>query len=174
METREVFDVGVPREHWSEIVCVGTTPPARSGHIAVLYRDRYMFVVGGHDGTGCLSDLWCMDLPRKVRGTGRSGGCVKVQGKNRLRGVRWGRRLISKLGLCLSTAVPGPSSVVPLSSNPPTQRPIRVLHPHQHLAASGHSGSQPYPQIRSFPLSIPPLPLFLRGNYREHVFQRSV
>lgn len=69
MENREKFELPVPREHWSEVQCSGAAPAPRSGHIAVLYQSRAMVVFGGHDGTNCLSDLWLLDLPRKVQFT---------------------------------------------------------------------------------------------------------
>ena len=60
------LDVGIPREHWSEVICTGPTPAARSGHAALLYGDRWMLVFGGHDGQSCLNDMWKLDLWTKA------------------------------------------------------------------------------------------------------------
>lgn len=60
------FDIGIPREHWSEVVCTGPVPEARSGHVAVLYGERWMVVFAGHDGQQCLNDMWRLDLWNKA------------------------------------------------------------------------------------------------------------
>jgi hypothetical protein len=47
---------------WHEICVSGDIPVGRSGHTAVLYRDRYLYVFGGFDGNSCFADLYCLDL----------------------------------------------------------------------------------------------------------------
>lgn len=60
------LDIGIPREHWSEVTCTGPTPEPRSGHIAVLHSERYMLIFAGHNGTECVNDLWQLDLSSKT------------------------------------------------------------------------------------------------------------
>lgn len=60
------LEIGIPREHWSEVVCTGPAPDPRSGHVAVLYGERWMLVFAGHDGQQCLNDMWELDLWNKA------------------------------------------------------------------------------------------------------------
>ncbi len=52
--------------YWECLKCRGQLPPSRSGHTCTLYRERYMFVFGGFDGTTCFDDLYLLDLQTLV------------------------------------------------------------------------------------------------------------
>lgn len=46
---------------WFEVRTQGETPPKRSGHTAVVYKNAF-FVFGGNDGDKQLDDLWELKL----------------------------------------------------------------------------------------------------------------
>lgn len=58
----EKLDIGIPRGYWAPLVCKGELPKAKSGHAAVQYKGREMYVFGGFDGAACLNEIGCLDL----------------------------------------------------------------------------------------------------------------
>jgi N-acetylneuraminic acid mutarotase len=47
---------------WELVDCDGDVPQSRSGHTCAIYKNRFVYVFGGFDGSRCFDDLYCLDL----------------------------------------------------------------------------------------------------------------
>eukprot|EP00929_Paragymnodinium_shiwhaense_P056489 TRINITY_DN28267_c0_g1_i2.p1 TRINITY_DN28267_c0_g1~~TRINITY_DN28267_c0_g1_i2.p1 ORF type:complete len:833 (+),score=147.44 TRINITY_DN28267_c0_g1_i2:170-2668(+) len=47
---------------WEFLDCDGQVPQSRSGHTCALFRNRFLYIFGGFDGSNCFDDLYVLDL----------------------------------------------------------------------------------------------------------------
>eukprot|EP00928_Gymnodinium_smaydae_P016522 TRINITY_DN16210_c0_g2_i1.p1 TRINITY_DN16210_c0_g2~~TRINITY_DN16210_c0_g2_i1.p1 ORF type:complete len:933 (+),score=181.92 TRINITY_DN16210_c0_g2_i1:190-2799(+) len=63
-----------PYPRWEFLDCEGDVLQSRSGHTCALYRNRYLYIFGGFDGSNCFDDLYVLDLETKVWRKIEAGG----------------------------------------------------------------------------------------------------
>jgi hypothetical protein len=67
------FDTGSSLGWWFPVVCDGTAPPPRVGHVACVVGDR-MFIHGGVGEECTLGDMWSMSLAATFGAAADAGG----------------------------------------------------------------------------------------------------